>query len=338
MNDTQMKIMSDTAEFLYENGLSRNFLRKFLLQSFEAKQKINSVLGITEENEYKINIPCEAGVDERFTSFLEALCAIQKKKTGAPWSISDSKTLKSKGNTFKVTRLLTKEVYKQLIDFPQFRDVLGDTLIFNCCCPECLGTDEALTKMVAKFGVWYGDQTKGDERVIVLSSNPLDLLRASTNTSFSSCYRVDGEYFNGTITNALSPNTIIASIESIKTPGYKIGRSWVYFSDQLIIVGRKYGGIYDQHTKSIADHIEGKIGGGDWIGKQHSRIKDMIKTNGPGYLDNEYGEVYSRKSWDAVPIVLPQAMCLYCGTSHNGYGSKGVCRECSKLKPDMWKE
>ena len=338
MNDTQVKIMKDTAEFLYEAGLSRNFLRKFLLQSFEAKTWVNNILGISEENDYRVNIPCDAGVADEFKEFLNTLCSIKERETGTIWEVADAKTLKNKGNSFKITRLLTREVYQKLIKRESFRSILEKTNIFECCCADCLDNEESIDKLVSRFGVWYGDQAKGEERVIVISSNPLDILRASTNTSFSSCYRVDGEYFNGTITNALSPNTVVASVESLKAPGYKIGRSWVYFSDQLIIVGRKYGGIYDQHTKSIADHIERRVGGSDWVGKQQSRIKDMIRTNGPGYLDSEYGEVYARKSWDRSSIVLPQAMCLYCGTYHKGFGSRGVCVECGRLKPEMWKE
>jgi hypothetical protein len=255
---------------------------------------------------------------------------------GSTWEVVSSKILRNKGNEYKLTRLLTPEVYGKLLELSRFRDgLLRESGILESVRVDWIFSSPDHVKVIintlmARFGVWYGDQCKNSSRVIIISSNPLDIMRASSNTTFSSCYRVDGEYFNGTMTSALSPNTLIASIEDSNAPGYKIGRSWVYLNESMVIVGRRYGSIYDPQCNTIGEYVCDKVNDScKWKLRPELKISHVMETRGPGYLDNSYGDVYLKNNRNLGPIIMPESMCLYCGQMHGNYGMLGVCRECA---------
>lgn len=344
MNDTQIKIMKDIAYFLFTAKISRNFLHEFLVKSFEAKKHINELIGANEDNEYRVHVPLNEEYTNRlFLKFANVVAewlnnAIKNEANVKGESLEElplfevknAKILLHRNNEHKLTRKITRRFFIDnkentiVLEMVKMSSVLTPAGITNPRIQDVYDYSEDLER---KFPIWYGDQLNGNKRVLVLSTNPYDILRASSNTSFSSCYRVDGEYWNGCITSALSPNTAILSVEDAKNPGYKIGRSWVYWKEDLIVVGREYGSIYNDHVSSVVKFLASKMGWDHFDFMPGYKINTTVETLGPAYLDKGYGYCYGNK-WDGAKITLPPSMCLYCGGTNKKNSSLGVCDTC----------
>lgn len=341
MNDIKLTAMGEAADFLCENGIPRFYLRDLLNISFEAHEW-TKVFGLTEENNFKITIKVDnKDIDATAYTFLSNICAFKTKETGYPWNVVDEMNIMdNKKNKYKVTKLFSRAMFRWLWDNGRAEAVssLLNEAGLMVCCLDCMikSADETKT-LLTKFPVWYGDRSK-TERIIVISSHPVDLLTASSNASFKSCYRPDGEWFNGVIASIMSPGTIIASIEDPAVPGYKLGRSWVYVNQDFVTTGRKYGAITAAHHKTIRDYLTGCLGGEWWHYRDIKIGAGHILMQGPGYLDAGEGETSFRSGKgyaDAQKVIIPKAMCLYCGLLHNNCGRKGMCNGCfSKIKPE----
>ncbi len=337
MNQCQIEAMKESAIFLHENHIPRMFLWELLDESFKAHKWMGEGLGLKEENNYRTIIPipedCE-GTD-LFSLFVNRICKIKKETTREAWTVMDKSFIQDgKKNKYKVTRLLDIELWKELAKWEEGMELARISGLVSCCLDCSLKNDSDAKEFMGSFARWYGEQTKSGWQ-IVLSCHPLDILRASHNSAFQSCYRPQGEYFNGVLASMLSSDTLISSVEEIKKPGYKIGRSWVYANRDIIIIGRKYGSMLDSHHFLIRNYLYGKMGG-KWTHKPTLRIGDgdeLISLQGPGYLDRNFGDVTIRKEMalkvsDVKKIVIPRAICLFCGTRYDNCNSRGVCRDC----------
>uniref|UniRef100_A0A6M3L4H5 Uncharacterized protein n=1 Tax=viral metagenome TaxID=1070528 RepID=A0A6M3L4H5_9ZZZZ len=354
MNDKQIEIMASCAEFLAINGMSRNFLYELAKESFLNRKWMDKRLGLNEDNDYRVVIPMsEVVLDPKddLVKFVKKICDLKTDKTGKEWTMIDKTFVRDEsGNKYRITKLLTPEFWKELGYTVVGRRIADRAGVYVCCfdcsmgCKE-IGGDSLLKakKFAANFRIWYGEQVKGGT-CIILSCNPLDVLQASANSAFQSCYRPGGEWFNGVISSMLSPNTLISNIEEMGRPGYKIGRSWIYVSDQQIVCGRKYGSFLDIYHLYIRSYLYSKMGG-TWKHRDNLTIgSGYVQMGGPGYLDKSYGNtsLISQVSQDyskIVPIVIPKAICLFCGKKYNDCGIRGVCRACMEnVKQDILEE
>ena len=336
MNESQIEAMRSSAEFLFNNKIPRNFLWEVLDEAYKAHAWMGEKLDLNEKNNYRIIIPISEtkANDSSFSQFLKEICRIKSEETGKEWSIIDLNFLQDANkNKYKVTRILNEKLWKVVGGTAPGREMITMSGKLICCFDCTISNNGNRIEFARQFAVWYGDQIKGNQQ-IVISCHPVDMLTASANSSFKSCYRPDGEWFNGIISSILSQNTLIAYVEEVSRPGYKIGRSWVYINDHMIIVARRYGTILENHALYIRNHLYNKLGEGVWKYKPGLKISDnLMRMEGPGYLDNGTGDIALRKDVSQdyskiTPIVIPEAICLFCGKRYRDNGTLGICRNC----------
>lgn len=343
MNKYEIKAMQESADFLFKNKMPRYFLWDVLNSSFKAKRNLIQLLNLKEEDGYRIDIPIPSDAEDGFTKFVDYLCLALKKRDSLPWTRIDKTFIQdSKKNKYKVTKVLTSELFGDMLriaskisetDWNVLVKLAEDGGKCNSLCSD---------DCVKKFAIWWGDQAKAGKRKLILSAHPVDILTASQNSSFTSCYSPGGGYFNGVITSMLSPDTLIATVEDLNRPGYKVGRSWIYVNTDMIICARQYGGITNNHHLHIRNFIQAKLGG-DWILKNNSwTINDgLVDMQGPGYLDRGHGNVALRSDLNhenpediykkIKKIIMPKAICLFCGAEYGKTCNiKGVCKRCAE--------
>jgi hypothetical protein len=337
MEDYREKMIIEAANFLYQYKIPTSFLLRLINESLDAKKDISEKLDLYQDNNFRVSMPAPVhyGDNKEIDRFISRIIDLKNIETGYPWALIDLVYLQDqKKNKFKFTRIV-QSMWNYLVLYKETQVVLELAGLWTQDCLD-LSTgrrsqlqESTIKNLNAKFPVWYGDQIKNG-RSVVISANPLDLLRASSNCSFQSCYRPDGEQFNGTISNMLSKNVIMITVEDEKKPGYKIGRSWFYVSDQIILPARKYGGIVDSHQLHARNYVERKLGG-EWILLSGESLgSKWIDTQGPSYVDNGTGFVVINKAEREryKKIVIPKALCLYCGKLHCDCSRMGVCKSC----------
>jgi hypothetical protein len=333
MDNNQLDITEKCAALLYENRFSRNFLYEFMQEAFKNHEWME-IFGLVSENDYRIRFPLPVSdIDSAFKGFLENICLLKSRENGGTWKPIDSMFIEDgKKNKHKVTRILTPSLWKNLIKQTHGYNVFVKSgKMFHCV--ECtFEKPDKLDKFVKDFNIWYGERIKSGIDLI-LSCNPHDMMTASWNTSWTSCYKPKGEWFNGTLSNTLSPNTLIAYIEERNRPDYKVGRAWIYVNETIIIVGRPYGIISPAHSLNIRNYLYSKFGG-EWMHKPGTHMGDgVLLMEGPGYLDREFGDITVSKGITTKPIKVIKSICLYCGSRFKDCGYMGVCAGCYKKVP-----
>ena len=134
--------------------------------------------------------------------------------------------------------------------------------------------------------------TPPDENVVnYLSTNILDILQASYNCSYSSCFRPGGEYELAPVILTAFPRTLIAFGHKVTYKSiYKVWRCWVMLcADNTFQIGRLYGNPLDTEIRGLRRFIEllldNKAG--------HMRLWTSTKQE-PSFItqNREYDKVY----------------------------------------------
>lgn len=320
----------------YENWLdkSREVLSQYdiptdYLMELESKRKIskkliNEILELNEANNYRKLINYQI-TDSLFKKIYPDTTNLIANLLGNDnYSIVNNKSNITNKNSTKLSKYLTQKL-------------------------EYLNSDEHVLfqRALNEFGVSYKntfitnifDSVK--KRNIVISTNIYDMLTSSTNSSYSSCYSMDGEYFNGNISYIRDTFTVI-SFKYNSDIARKIGRSWVYmFPEQYKILHPTiaYGSMYKDDFKIIRKNIEHAI-------TRFYNVKNYWKyipnvnyqtsefsngRNSSVYFDyTKVGMAYnSRLTNSEKPYIeFLDAICLKCGRiTDNSKG--GICYDCS---------
>jgi hypothetical protein len=333
MEDYRFKTISESAGFLYEHKIPTHFLMQLINSSFDAKIFLSRKLDLIEKNNYRVNVPLpseSSDYNTKYIEFVKDVCSCRNRLEdgqGKWYAPIDSLFYQdNKKNKFKITKM-SRELWEFVLSSrrPGTQVMLKEAGLWD----DNINCIDKFMTQVPTFNIWYGDQIKG-KRILIITANPLDLLRASHNSSFQSCYRPNGEQFNGVISNMLSDGVLMATIEDINNPGYKVGRLWVYANETFVLPGRSYGSFTDDHRLYLRNYIQNKLGG-DWVYHSDWHIGDrFIELNGPSYLDNGYGNTSVNKLIPNIKkVVIPPAICLLCGTQHNNCACGGVCKICN---------
>lgn len=171
------------------------------------------------------------------------------------------------------------------------------------------------------------------DRIAVISINPTDYLRNALGdpyTSFTTCHSLrTGSYAYGSINYALDKNSLVSYIATSKSDKM-LGRSMIYLSDNLDIVGQLrfyptsevFGTTRNKAIRTlICDSIAKDV---EWVDKQF-----MLNAwdGGNGYRDgiaqctHTHGAINNLPvDSDNHPYFIPsltnEVMCLKCGTIH----------------------
>ena len=180
----------------------------------------------------------------------------------------------------------------------------------------------------------FGDLTRS-VKTIIISANPFDIITASSApyATFSTCIRVDGEYFN-TVFDYMASNCVLISYVS---DGFnldkKIGRQFIYMHPNAMAQTRLFGAMIKEDEEMVRKFIWNKVGG-TWVCSKDtpSREKNFVLERTP-YIDN-YGTFSHIKNSKVNPFIISCGFCMSCGkklTKDNG--KAGMCGNCAaKLK------
>jgi hypothetical protein len=334
-SEKKLEIISDCADFFHANGLSRNFLLTAIKKGFAAKENLCRIIGLNEENNFRVSIGLPGSDNDIYCRFVKLFLEIWNNSHDRKLEMIDKIFLQDeKKNKFKVTKLLTMEIWWKILENKEIYELVINNrkYLYTGHVDEIFITHnkDITADFMRKWNIWYGEQIKSNT-TIVISANPLDFFKASTDAAFTSCYHITGGSFNGCISSWLSADTLITSVEELSRPGYKIGRSWLYATPSIVIVARRYGSIREEHHLHIRNFVTGKFGG-KWTHKQDERIDGSrnVIFKGPGYLDNGTGDITVCKDAEKKVPYIPLAICMYCGKEYKDNGSRGICGSCAK--------
>lgn len=228
--DALKRILDAENEYVDYNP---EILKAFLEKTFKRKQTLAQVLGLGPDHRRVVQVSGMPNRDDLENATLDDLNRIASAVYGLPESVEEFNVI---GNTLrlsgekrdhKLSRYLARAFkgaaeHKELLEvvIPRFYDAIG--------------------RMNRNF---------------VISANPLDYLIAADepHCGFSSCYGMDGEHANGTLSYALDSFTVMLfDIGSSKSasdddeaayPYEKKGRAWAYIHPDLnrFIIAKGYG-------------------------------------------------------------------------------------------------
>jgi len=297
----------------------------------ENKEKLNGILGLNAENNYRVILESKM-TETQFrnaypetTKFVVKMLKLLSPEDELKFIITDNKIITGKTTFAKLSKKIQPIIER-----------LSDYGITNDYCTSCneLGIGTYTGNYVSNLL----DMVK--PKTIVLSTNLYDILTSSTNSSFSSCYRMDGgEYFNGNLSYARDSFTAIMFTYSDDIYR-KIGRSWAYiFPEQFkfVIPEKAYGSIYKAEKKLVRKYIEHRISEymgvrpyWKYITNQCYDDRNFSLGRGPVYFDyDRVGIAYhKRKTDDSMPrIDFVEALCMQCGDTTD-HSEGGACEDC----------
>lgn len=330
---------------------NRGPMEEWIMQGFESKVDILSLVGLTEENDFRICRGAGDGMTEselrsekpRLTRFLALVWGDDG------FSLTDMRGPKGA----KLTRALLKEiagygladnVYDWETDKKYSIWALFEALL------------ESNIRRVSDIGPRLGEALNNRGHVVV-SGNPLDFAGASHRADFESCYRPrrhtydDTNYFNATLALwANSPGTLVAyTTETMPSPFVvprKPGRMWIYADLGLetgtpyFIQGRVFGTIGEVAQKVARETVLKPLREFHGVDREKQWRKSTKSGSGACYSGDFPG--YNGDCGQWVVWYLPQlephvhwcwdagrAVCWGCG-SENGHDKGGLCETCAE--------
>lgn len=163
----------------------------------------------------------------------------------------------------------------------------------------------------------------------IVSTELNDILDASTNCSWSSCFNPIGVYKEAPFKLALDTITAIATFYNDEDK--KLGRCWVHIdhNGERLILGRNYGNIAHSCITQVANSLwsmlgnESKFDGNNssWRKKRHYTYIDTPTVNWQHKSQPYKGKKFTFKTGSEI------IYCLHCGSEIVGGGL--LCNECS---------
>ena len=321
--------LENTIKKLKENSLSldETVLESLYDEMLNSKSKLNTILGLNVENDYRIIIDYKISENRFRLIYPKIYRWIKKISNGNLFSITNN-TISVGNETWKLSTYISKYMKSPEMDYNCFDKIVS----------ELEGSSDILSRL--------SEYTK--ERKLVISTNIYDFFTSSTDSVYTSCYRMQGEFFNGNISYARDNFTLICFIYADDITR-KIGRDWAYiFPEELKILlsNRQYGSIYKSDRKEFRTEILKRI-------SNHYDISHNWRVTEVSYSDNDYynarpkglntHSVYfdkaslslsyhkSRSNNRIIPLEFRDSKCLRCGiiTEKN---NKGWCGKCADKK------
>lgn len=336
----------------------KSTVRDFVIESLEKKSRIAGLMGLTEENNFRRYYPISLKDSDIFI-WCEALQTnmkylLEQEYLNFPiccprrWIEFDweKNTVTYKNTTVKITKLLMKmqEKYSKgemdETDTATFDRILNELAILA----DCFGVIIMdYKKQIDQNGLArIFDFLKNENGYAIFSINPVDIMTASYNTTFSSCFRPNGEY--GASVLSMARDSYTATLYTIKNQNpddiilKKYGRRWIHFSKFFDIVefSRRYGVISPETTEKVKNDIFGRMGK---KGVCVDRDISLFSTCNAGcgldiFVDEDDIEIFADETFgymglpESTRIEPVTPICLHCGSMEVGDNSKWVCHEC----------
>ena len=294
---------------------SSSVVSEMVEKSLAAKAKLCKILGLKEENDYTLVLPIELGEDEIRAFYPNLTHLILEKGVGSEAFSLKANKVTVKGGETKLTRFLnpTKmEIPEQVLEELQ-----------------CARVEDFLPRL--------GELGNKTERELFISANPAELLKATHNCSYSSCYRYGGEWFSSTVAYALDEVTLLTG-HWRTNDHYKLGRAWLYAlpEEPAILHQKSYGDFNSLLRKSVREEIEKKIDlaagreytPSKWKASHNQRAE--YRNAGDIYFDNHMTIARSDNvSKEGIVLQFSSAVCLNCGEEFISNTERCLCDSCS---------
>ncbi len=298
-------------------GIKHGHVAKLCREAFTNKRDINAVLGLNEQNAFRCEIPIAPCQENFSTLYPKTSELFGKLADGKAHDVIQNTISIGKNQNMRFTRYLAQNKAK-VEDLKPFYE--------HTVC------EELSIKTLDDLSI-FRDKIKAKRCVI--STNPFDFMTASQDSSFSSCYGFDGEYFNSTLALCRQAQAAMVFLYD-KDIAHKIGRAWVYlFPEQRkFIMLEPYGSFYEAEQKGVREAIEQKLS--DHFGLENRWKKSVIDryenhsgAQSPVYFDasNVTFVCHINADEEHEPIDLPEARCLYCGTRTDN-AKNASCDDC----------
>lgn len=310
------------------NKLSRNFdqieqehVKDLCQEAFQVKEQLNLILGLNEANQFRQELVFNMSGEEFNKDYPATFELLKTVANGKAFSVAENTIDIENNQKMRFTRYLAREQNR----LNELKDGIGQKV-----CEEL---------NIKSLGEIANFRDKIKPKKCVISTNPLDFITASENSSYSSCYSFGGAYFNSTIALCRSPQAAIIYVYD-DDQNRKIGRSWAYLFPEAkkFIMLKSYGSFYEGERKIVREFIEEKL-------SQHFQIQNLWKkqvfehySNYEGHGDPVYfdsGNVtfvrHITADQEQEHIDLPKALCLACGgNTSNAQGA--TCEDCESPK------
>jgi hypothetical protein len=184
--------------------------------------------------------------------------------------------------------------------------------------------NQAFEKYQIKSLAQLIDIVKNENKVIFISTNPLDILTCSYNASFTSCFRPRGQYATATLMLAQSYHTGIAYISDKDKPEYKHGRCFFHVNcdEPIFQIGKGYPEQKFQRAQKIMvrqfimkklDEFFGKEH--DWLIKSANILDKRTEVGRLYYYDDNQQVGADRELWNyhLSTFEFDEPECIYCG-------------------------
>jgi hypothetical protein len=329
-----MKVMSlDTIKEKIEKICSENFIHHNKIDAlldtwWKNKKHLCEALNLTEENDFRWIMKNDLTLKDRVDifNFMKSLACRSK------YDIHDFGTVLHGKNVIKLGKIFPKvcdrigasSALTQLLNAIGMSNVRSNFDMLH----QGKQTTESLEKTIHQFLVKYGDYVKMG-RGLVLSANPLDMFTASHNSTYKSCMRPGGEYFNGVISHVISPDVLIAFVQDVSSIEKKVGRQWIYANKTLYWGGRWYGAYYETDAEVIRSRVlRNPYFEGEWESASHGLSKNDVDRDQTWiYLDYDYTTVWKKKGAKQKNFQIMTGPCLSCGKPLD-HARDGNCQEC----------
>jgi len=308
------------------------YLKKVYDELLENKSKLNKILDLNEGNRYR-HIEKYRITNSRFEKVYPKTFRMIKTLAGNKEFDIVKNTIQVDKDVWKLSKFLTNEFNKGNYGGQSFMNEVDEEL-------------ETSNNIVSRIC----DLTK--ERNLCISTNIYDLITSSTNSAYSSCYKIGGDYFNGNLSYMRDNMTVICYVYADDIHR-KIGRDWCYIFPEdfkILMSNKQYGSIFKADRKEMRIYIGKKI-------SEYKNVRSYWKMENVAYNsglyfnarpDHRQGSVYfdtgslsfsyhKFKVADKHKPVLEfkQARCLNCGLL-NFHPSSGTCGNCYSHKYECY--
>ena len=334
-----MSVQKELDNLLGEHDLPYEYTGKLIEEWSDAKGDLNVYLGLSEENDYRIEIgEVEENSDDWQCQYSNCIRLISD---FINWFSPDyspdygNKKLYhyNTGDSIKLSKYLA-ENQMFFLEFIRHHGYMNSALKEL----QLINHDGRADKTKLKSFITTFFQMIKDNCQLIISTNPSDFIGVNYNASYSSCYNIQkdgstGEYFNATI--ALCRDNFTAVSYVLNKKGKKVGRSWLYIFPETgqMIQPRSYGSYNQVNRKRCREWIQDQLSDSNqWVRKE---LRDFSGYSGharPVYFDNawlEYSRDKAETDGDTQPpfINFKQAICLECGKETEELEG-ATCKEC----------
>ncbi len=331
--ERQLKLAKEFLERI-EAKFDEKYLSDYVKINLSEKDNLNTLLGLTAENDYTVTLPVlldNDTVKAHYAFLNNVLSFVLHNADYKDIAYVKGTVVNPKGQTIKITRVIPK-FQEQIIKHPNY----------SRACRELGITDDSFSSICPRIG----EIANASHQELFITSSIAEFMMVNDNSSYTSCYRhgvfTDTSYWSGTLSYGVDKFTLLVGIRN-KDTNYKTGRSWLWcfpegkdsldrdMGTPFMIQPKSYGEFTSIHRKAVRMYIQSKIMPDvTWKAGKKGNMSYEARY---GYIDN-YDLTVSWIKGEEKPeprITFSSRLhCLYCGSTSDIESGDGLCWDCTE--------